>query len=146
MSVSDTILCFGYEKLCVEKLGKSAGALASVPLISESELSQAEDETLHSFTCGTFTKMTNYSWRGIRITVKELQVNIPHADAQQHYYHNLLITELNFCWARIQALLHSVLQLFSSSVQLSSRSASSHSSTPACVPLRLRKTPKYCTR
>ncbi|XP_046717705.1 inactive serine/threonine-protein kinase TEX14-like isoform X1 [Silurus meridionalis] len=95
--VSDTILCLGYEKLCVEKLGTSVGALASVPFIPESELLQADDEALHSFTCGTFTKMTNYSWRGIRITLKELQVNNPHPDDKQHYYHDLLITELNFC-------------------------------------------------
>ncbi|MGL5620886.1 MAG: hypothetical protein ACRDDG_00610, partial [Cetobacterium sp.] len=51
-----------FPQLCVEKLGKSAGALASVPLISESESSQAEDESLHSFTCGTFMKMTKYDY------------------------------------------------------------------------------------
>ncbi|KAI5614352.1 ankyrin repeat domain-containing protein 39 [Silurus asotus] len=97
MFVSDTILCLGYDKLCVERLGTSVGALASVPFIQESELSQADDEALHTFTCGTFTKMTNYSWRGIRITLKELQVNNPHPDDTQHHYHDLLITELNFC-------------------------------------------------
>ncbi|TTS33138.1 Inactive serine/threonine-protein kinase TEX14 [Bagarius yarrelli] len=57
--VSDTVQCFGFGKVCVEKHGVSAGALASVPLIADSELSQAEDEALNSFPCGSFTKMTN---------------------------------------------------------------------------------------
>ncbi|KAG7322736.1 hypothetical protein KOW79_014082 [Hemibagrus wyckioides] len=56
---SDTVQCFGFGKLCVEKPGMSVGALASVPFILESELLQAEDEVLYSFSCGSFTEITN---------------------------------------------------------------------------------------
>lgn len=38
----------------------SVGVLASLPLIPDSDLFQAEDEALHSFSCGSFTKMTKY--------------------------------------------------------------------------------------
>lgn len=51
---------FSFSQLCVEKPGMSVGILASVPLISDSELLQAEDEAPYSFTCGSFTKMTKY--------------------------------------------------------------------------------------
>ncbi|MCJ8742154.1 hypothetical protein PDJAM_G00078780 [Pangasius djambal] len=122
-SVSDTVQCFGFGKLCVEKPGMSAGVLASVPLISDSELFQAEDEALHSFPCGSFTKMTkakelecfntcalkrtvlktdvvpvlSYSWRGSRVTVKELQIDDSHRHAEQHGFPDQLVAELGFC-------------------------------------------------
>ncbi|XP_058268404.1 inactive serine/threonine-protein kinase TEX14-like [Hemibagrus wyckioides] len=92
---SDTVQCFGFGKLCVEKPGMSVGALASVPFILESELLQAEDEVLYSFSCGSFTEITNYIWRGSRVSVKELQMT--HQQAEQHGFHDLLITELSFC-------------------------------------------------
>ncbi|XP_053500639.1 inactive serine/threonine-protein kinase TEX14-like isoform X3 [Ictalurus furcatus] len=95
--ISDTVQCFGFGKLCVKKSGMSVGVLASVPLIPDSELSQAEDEALHSFPCGSFSKMTNYSWRGSRVTVKELQIDSTHRHAAQHGYLDLLVTELDFC-------------------------------------------------
>ncbi|KAK1800596.1 hypothetical protein P4O66_005808, partial [Electrophorus voltai] len=102
-SFCDMVQCFGYGKLCIEKARQPIGLLASVPLISESELAQADDEALHSFTCGPFSHMSkytcfcllhhinNYSWRGCRVSVKELQS--PDLDG----YLDLLITELEYC-------------------------------------------------
>ncbi|KAI7793766.1 putative inactive serine/threonine-protein kinase TEX14 [Triplophysa rosa] len=88
--------CFGYGKLCVEKQVLSLGLAASVPLISDADLGQTEDEPFNSFTCGSFISMTNYSWKGCRVTVKEL-----HDHILQERGHNgimdLLITEQEYC-------------------------------------------------
>ncbi|XP_066506236.1 inactive serine/threonine-protein kinase TEX14-like isoform X2 [Hoplias malabaricus] len=86
-SVCDSVQCFGYGKLCVEKSHHAVGVLACVPLIADSELSQAEDEALYSFTCGAFCCMTNYSWRGCRVTVKELKT-------EDDLYKDLLTAEM----------------------------------------------------
>ncbi|KAI2659710.1 Inactive serine/threonine-protein kinase TEX14 [Labeo rohita] len=60
MSASDMMMqCFGYGKLCFEKPSLSLGLAASVPLISDGDLVQANDEPLSSFMCGSFIRMTN---------------------------------------------------------------------------------------
>ncbi|KAI4880430.1 hypothetical protein NFI96_018421, partial [Prochilodus magdalenae] len=93
-SVSDVVQCFGYGKLCVEKSRLPVGLLASVPLIADSELVQAEDEALYSFSCGSSCCMTNYSWRGCRVTVKELQTYASQRHAEEDLHQDLLIAEL----------------------------------------------------
>lgn len=40
----------------------------------------------------------SYSWRGSCVTVKELQIDNMQQHGERHAYHDLLITELNFCW------------------------------------------------
>ncbi|XP_062869995.1 inactive serine/threonine-protein kinase TEX14-like isoform X3 [Trichomycterus rosablanca] len=90
-SACDTVQCFGFGKMCVEKKQLPVGVLASLPLIPESELLQADDEALHAFACGSFMQLINYSWRGSRVTVKELQ------HVRKHDYQDLLITELQHC-------------------------------------------------
>ncbi|KAL7848514.1 hypothetical protein AOLI_G00232320 [Acnodon oligacanthus] len=91
-SICDVVQCFGFGKLCVGRSQQPAGLLASVPLIADSELAQAEDEALYSFSCGPSCCMTNYSWRGCRVTVKELQKH-----AEEDLYQDLLIAELEHC-------------------------------------------------
>ncbi|KAL6472083.1 hypothetical protein MHYP_G00182710 [Metynnis hypsauchen] len=91
-SVCDVVQCFGFGKLCVGKSQQPAGLLASVPLVADSELAQAEDEALYSFSCGASCCLTNFSWRGCRVTVKELQKH-----AEEDLYQDLLITELEHC-------------------------------------------------
>ncbi|RXN04311.1 inactive serine threonine- kinase TEX14-like isoform X1 [Labeo rohita] len=60
MSASDMMMqCFGYGKLCFEKPSLSLGLAASVPLISDGDLVQANDEPLSSFMFGSFIRMTN---------------------------------------------------------------------------------------
>ncbi|XP_049325041.1 inactive serine/threonine-protein kinase TEX14 [Astyanax mexicanus] len=95
--VCNAVPCFGFGKLCIDKSRQHVGVLASVPLIADCELVQAEDEALYSFTCGCLCCMTNYSWKGCRVTVKELQTNATQKHAKLAGYHDLLITELEFC-------------------------------------------------
>ncbi|XP_058645760.1 uncharacterized protein LOC131548481 isoform X1 [Onychostoma macrolepis] len=98
MSACDmTMQCFGYGKLYSEKPELGLGLAASVLLISDSDLAQANDEPLNSFMCGSFIRMTNYSWKGCRVTVKEL-----HDQILQHYEErdgllDLLISEQEYC-------------------------------------------------
>ncbi|KAK2871029.1 hypothetical protein Q8A67_023556 [Cirrhinus molitorella] len=98
MSVSDMMMqCFGYGKLCFEKPSLSLGLAASVPLISDSDLVQANDEPLNSFMCGSFIRMTNYSWKGCRVTVKELHDQILKQCEEHNGLLDLLISEQEHC-------------------------------------------------
>nr|XP_046180354.1 inactive serine/threonine-protein kinase TEX14-like isoform X4 [Oncorhynchus gorbuscha] len=95
-SACDTVQCFGFGKLCIDKPGYALGLLASLPVIGDSELGQADDEPLLSFSCGAFITMTNYSWKGCRITVKELQSISPQGGSQEAYL-DLMLIELEYC-------------------------------------------------
>ncbi|XP_043107085.1 inactive serine/threonine-protein kinase TEX14-like isoform X1 [Puntigrus tetrazona] len=98
MSVCDMMMrCFGYGKLFPEKPGFSLGLAASVPLISDSDLAQANDEPLNSFICGSFIRMTNYSWKGCRVTVKELQDQILQQYEERDGLLDLLVSEQEYC-------------------------------------------------
>ncbi|CAL8275906.1 unnamed protein product [Arctogadus glacialis] len=85
-----TAQCFGFGKVCMDRPCKSLGVLASIPLIQETDLTQADDETLRSFSCGSLTSMTNYSWKGSRVTVKQIK-------ALKAAYKDLLLTEQEYC-------------------------------------------------
>ncbi|KAA0704087.1 Inactive serine/threonine-protein kinase TEX14 [Triplophysa tibetana] len=89
--------CFGYGKLGVEKQVLSLGLAASVPLISDADLGQTEDEPFNSFMCGSFISMTNYSWKGCRVTVKELNDHILQERDGQNGIMDILITEQEYC-------------------------------------------------
>ncbi|KAM4628388.1 inactive serine/threonine-protein kinase TEX14-like [Polymixia lowei] len=84
-----TVLCFGFGKVCADKPCQALGVLASIPVIRHSDLNQADDEPLFSFTCGSLISMTNYSWKGSRVTVKELR-------GSQTAYLDLLLTEQHY--------------------------------------------------
>ncbi|KAJ3589265.1 hypothetical protein NHX12_010111 [Muraenolepis orangiensis] len=88
--ISTSSQCFGFGKVCVDKPCQSLGVLASIPVIRDSDLTQAEDETLSSFKCGSFISMTNYSWKGSRVTVKQIK-------ASKVACKDLLLTELDYC-------------------------------------------------
>ncbi|KAM6970092.1 uncharacterized protein tex14 [Aplochiton taeniatus] len=90
-SACDNVQCFGYGKLCVEKAGQRLGLLAFLPVMLESDLVQADDEALLSFTCGRCITMTNYSWKGCRVTAKEL------APSSSGEYLDLLLAEQEYC-------------------------------------------------
>lgn len=60
-TISPFPVLYLFPQLCVEKPDMSVGALASMPFILESELLQAEDEVLYSFSCGSFTEITKYN-------------------------------------------------------------------------------------
>ncbi|KAK7120668.1 hypothetical protein R3I94_020605 [Phoxinus phoxinus] len=95
MSACDMMMqCFGYGKLCFEKPGLSLGLAASVPLICDGDLGQANDEPLNSFMCGSFIRMTNYSWKGCRVTVKELH---DQKCEEKDGLLDLLISEQEYC-------------------------------------------------
>ncbi|KAG1970412.1 inactive serine/threonine-protein kinase TEX14-like [Pimephales promelas] len=98
MSARDLMMqCFGYGKLCFGKPGLSLGLAASVPLICDGDLSQANDEPLNSFMCGSFIRMTNYSWKGCRVTVKELHDEILQQCEEKDGLLDLLISEQEYC-------------------------------------------------
>ncbi|XP_056127514.1 uncharacterized protein LOC130105518 isoform X3 [Rhinichthys klamathensis goyatoka] len=98
MSACDLMMqCFGYGKLCFEKPGLSLGLAASVPLICDGDLGQANDEPLNSFMCGSFIRMTNYSWKGCRVTVKELHDQILQQCEEKDGLLDLLISEQEYC-------------------------------------------------
>ncbi|XP_061105395.1 inactive serine/threonine-protein kinase TEX14-like [Conger conger] len=96
-SLYDTVQCFGFGKLCVDRPKQPLGLLASLPLIADRELGQADDEPMVTYTCGSFLKMTNYSWKGCRVTVKELQSHSALQRGNEVCYLDLLITEQQYC-------------------------------------------------
>ncbi|XP_055064146.2 uncharacterized protein tex14 isoform X2 [Misgurnus anguillicaudatus] len=91
------MMCFGYGKLRIERPVLSLGLVGSMSLISDSDLGQAEDEPLNSFMCGSFLRMTNYSWKGCRVTVKELHDQILHQREGHDGLMDVLITEKKYC-------------------------------------------------
>uniref|UniRef100_A0AAY5LAN5 Protein kinase domain-containing protein n=1 Tax=Esox lucius TaxID=8010 RepID=A0AAY5LAN5_ESOLU len=95
-SACDTVQCFGFGKLCKDKPGQALGLLASLPVIGDGELRQADDEPLLYFTCGSFISMTNYSWKGCRVTVKELQSLSSPLEGSHEAYLDLLLIELDY--------------------------------------------------
>ncbi|KAK0148798.1 Inactive serine/threonine-protein kinase TEX14 [Merluccius polli] len=85
-----TAQCFGFGKVCKDKPCQSLGVLASIPVIKDSDLTQADDETIDSFNCGSLISMNNYSWKGSRVTVKQIQTS-------KAAYKDLLLTEQDYC-------------------------------------------------
>nr|XP_043897483.1 inactive serine/threonine-protein kinase TEX14-like [Solea senegalensis] len=85
-----TALCLGFGKVCVTEPCQAFAWPASIPLIKESDLTQADDEPVLTFTCGSLTSMTNCSWRHSRVTVKKMM------DSRAIYL-DLLIKEQEYC-------------------------------------------------
>ncbi|XP_069040314.1 inactive serine/threonine-protein kinase TEX14 isoform X1 [Lepisosteus oculatus] len=92
-----TVQCYGFGKLCAGGPSHATGFLACTPMIEDRELAQAEDEPLLSFSCGAFMSMTNYSWNGCRVTVKELQAHNAVHRGSRDCYLDLLIIEQEYC-------------------------------------------------
>ncbi|XP_024921427.1 inactive serine/threonine-protein kinase TEX14 isoform X1 [Cynoglossus semilaevis] len=80
----------GFGKVCENRPCQVWAVPASIPLISDCHLTLADDGTPFSFTCGSLTSLTSYSWRGSRVTVKKL------LDGSVNYL-DLLISEQDYC-------------------------------------------------
>ncbi|XP_056252492.1 inactive serine/threonine-protein kinase TEX14-like isoform X2 [Seriola aureovittata] len=85
-----TAHCLGFGKVCVNKPCQELALPASIPLIRKSDLTQADDGPLLSFTCGSLTSMTKYNWRGSRVTVKTMR------DCHKAHL-DLLLIEQDYC-------------------------------------------------
>ncbi|NXP27958.1 TEX14 kinase, partial [Scytalopus superciliaris] len=75
-SVAKNIYSFGFGKFYFAGSGH-LGYLASLPIIGEKDLVQADDEPAFSYHVGPFMVMTNLVWGGSRVTVKELALQPP---------------------------------------------------------------------
>ncbi|XP_015501992.2 inactive serine/threonine-protein kinase TEX14 isoform X1 [Parus major] len=70
-SVARNIYSFGFGKFYLTGSGH-LGYLASLPIIGEKDVIQADDEPAFSYHVGPYMIMTNLVWGGSRVTVKEL--------------------------------------------------------------------------
>ncbi|XP_030915672.1 inactive serine/threonine-protein kinase TEX14 [Geospiza fortis] len=70
-SVAKNIYSFGFGKFHLAGSGH-LGYLASLPIIGDRDVVQADDEPAFSYPVGPYMIMTNLVWGGIRVTVKEL--------------------------------------------------------------------------
>ncbi|NXE29570.1 TEX14 kinase, partial [Ardeotis kori] len=68
------------------------GYLASLPIIGEKDLVQADDEPAFSYHVGPYMIMTNLMWGSSRVTVKELSFE-PHQNCSKLRFADLLIAE-----------------------------------------------------
>ncbi|NXG42964.1 TEX14 kinase, partial [Psilopogon haemacephalus] len=68
------------------------GYLASLPIIGEKDVVQADDEAAFSYHVGPYMMMTNLMWGGSRVTVKELSFE-PHPNCSKLCLADLLIAE-----------------------------------------------------
>ncbi|XP_017677189.1 PREDICTED: inactive serine/threonine-protein kinase TEX14 [Lepidothrix coronata] len=75
-NVAKNIYSFGFGKFYLAGNGH-LGYLASLPIIGEKEVVQADDEPAFSYHVGPFMIMTNLVWGGSRVTVKELGFQPP---------------------------------------------------------------------
>ncbi|XP_043574840.1 inactive serine/threonine-protein kinase TEX14-like [Chiloscyllium plagiosum] len=92
---SQRVQCFGFGKFCLHGPAQLA-YLASIPIVNEKELVQADDEPTFSYTNGPYTTMTNLTWNGIRVTVKHM--NLPtHQNCSKRLSADLLIAEQEYC-------------------------------------------------
>ncbi|NXV73153.1 TEX14 kinase, partial [Atlantisia rogersi] len=86
---------FGYALvLCQFYLAGSGhlGYLASLPIVGEKDVVQADDEPTFSYHVGPYMIMTNLMWGGSRVTVKELSFE-PHQSCSKLRLADLLIAE-----------------------------------------------------
>ncbi|KAL2297435.1 hypothetical protein Nmel_016736 [Mimus melanotis] len=72
-SVAKNIYSFGFGKFCLTGSGH-LGYLASLPIIGDKDVFQADDERAFSYPVGPYMTMTNLMWGGSRVTVKELSL------------------------------------------------------------------------
>ncbi|XP_063258864.1 inactive serine/threonine-protein kinase TEX14 isoform X1 [Prinia subflava] len=72
-SVARNIYSFGFGKFYLAGSGH-LGYLASLPIIGDRDVAQADDEPAFSYHVGPYMAMTNLVWGGSRVTVKELSL------------------------------------------------------------------------
>nr|XP_047930081.1 inactive serine/threonine-protein kinase TEX14 isoform X3 [Anser cygnoides] len=85
------IYSFGFGKFYLAG-SRHLGYLASLPIIGEKEVVQADDEPTFSYRVGPCMIMTNLMWGSSRVTVKELSFE-PHQNCSKLRLADLLIAE-----------------------------------------------------
>ncbi|XP_064022206.1 inactive serine/threonine-protein kinase TEX14 [Pogoniulus pusillus] len=90
-SATKNIYSFGFGKFYLAGSGH-LGYLASLPIIGEKDVVQADDEAAFSYHVGPYMMMTNLMWGGSRVTVKELSFG-PHQNCSKLRLADLLIAE-----------------------------------------------------
>ncbi|XP_068271760.1 inactive serine/threonine-protein kinase TEX14 [Nyctibius grandis] len=90
-NAAKNIYSFGFGKFCLTGGGR-LGYLASLPVIGEKDVVQADDEPAFSYHVGPYMIMTNLMWEGSRVTVKELSVE-PRQNCSKLRLADLLIAE-----------------------------------------------------
>ncbi|KAM8991252.1 inactive serine/threonine-protein kinase TEX14 isoform 1-T1 [Ara ararauna] len=90
-NAAKNIYSFGFGKFYVAGNGHLE-YLASLLIIGEKDLVQADDEPAFSYHVGPYMIMTNLMWGGSRVTVKELGLE-PHQNCSQLRFADLLVAE-----------------------------------------------------
>ncbi|NXJ56465.1 TEX14 kinase, partial [Spizaetus tyrannus] len=90
-NAAKSIYSFGFGKFYLAGSGH-LGYLASLPIIGEKDVVQADDEPTFSYHVGPYMIMTNLIWGGSRVTVKELSFE-PHQNCSKLRLADLLIAE-----------------------------------------------------
>ncbi|OPJ78518.1 inactive serine/threonine-protein kinase TEX14 isoform D [Patagioenas fasciata monilis] len=90
-NAAKNIYSFGFGKFYLAGSGHP-GYLASLPIIGEKDVVQADDEPTFSYHVGPYMMMTNLMWGGSRVTVKELSFE-PHQNCSKLRLADLLIAE-----------------------------------------------------
>ncbi|XP_074870014.1 inactive serine/threonine-protein kinase TEX14 [Carettochelys insculpta] len=88
------IYSFGFGKFYLTG-NRQLGYLASLPIIGDKEVFQADDEPTFSFHIGPYMIMTNLMWGISRVTVKELSLK-PHQNCSKRRLADLLIAEQEY--------------------------------------------------
>uniref|UniRef100_A0A8C0FV12 Inactive serine/threonine-protein kinase TEX14 n=1 Tax=Bubo bubo TaxID=30461 RepID=A0A8C0FV12_BUBBB len=90
-NAAKNIYSFGFGKFYLAGSGH-LGYLASLPIIGEKDVFQADDEPTFSYHVGPYMIMTNLTWGSSRVTVKELSFE-PHQNCSKLRLADLLIAE-----------------------------------------------------
>ncbi|XP_074016774.1 inactive serine/threonine-protein kinase TEX14 [Numenius arquata] len=90
-NTAKSIYSFGFGKFYLAGSGH-LGYLASLPIIGEKDVVQADDEPAFSYHVGPYMMMTNLMWEGSRVTVKELSFE-PHQNCSKLRLADLLVAE-----------------------------------------------------
>ncbi|XP_054066005.1 inactive serine/threonine-protein kinase TEX14 [Rissa tridactyla] len=90
-TAAKNIYSFGFGKFYLAG-GGHVGYLASLPIIGEKDVVQADDEPAFSYHVGPYMIMTNLMWEGSRVTVKELSFE-PHQNCSKLRLADLLVAE-----------------------------------------------------
>ncbi|KFQ36281.1 Inactive serine/threonine-protein kinase TEX14, partial [Mesitornis unicolor] len=85
------IYSFGFGKFYLAG-SRLLGYLASLPITGEKDVVQADDEPTFSYHVGPYMIMTNLTWKGSRVTVKELSFE-PHQNCCKLRLADLLMAE-----------------------------------------------------
>ncbi|KAK6317220.1 hypothetical protein J4Q44_G00126200 [Coregonus suidteri] len=97
-SACDTVQCFGFGKLCIDKPGHALGLLASLPVIGDSELGQADVRTPSLLHMWLLHYHDQLQLEGLQGHCEGAAVPSPlHKGGSQEAYLDLMLIELEYC-------------------------------------------------